>query len=269
MFVPATAAEIPADFGKAANSATPGSYAQFQKAPSLNPIGKAITIEAWVTATQPNGVIVARGGPAEGFAIILEEGRPAFLVRSEGKLTSVKGPKRIVGGWHHVVGVLTEDKQMRLFVDGERVGEAVATGLLTKDPAQGMEIGADAGSAVGEYDAPNTFAGIIDEVRLYMNATVDEAIAERYTNGSELGNDPRLVITFDDGTARDFSTYRNNGTLEGGAVVEGKIGKAIQFTAKNGAAGTGVAKNGAAKNGAAKNGPAMKSLLPANTIART
>jgi hypothetical protein len=50
-----------------------------------------------------------------------------------------------------------------------------------------------------------------------------------------LGNDPKLVVTFDDGTARDFSTHRNNGTLEGGSVVDGKIGKAVQFTAKKAA----------------------------------
>lgn len=244
--------EIPADFNKAANAAIAGSYAQFQKSPSLNPAGKPITIEAWVTATKPNGVIAARGGPAEGFALILEEGRPAFLVRSENKLSSVKGPRRVVGGWHHIVGVLTQDKQMRLFVDGERVGEDVATGLLTKDPAQGMEIGADAASAVGVYETPNSFAGIIDEVRLYLNATEDAAIAERFKNGSELGNDPRLVITFDDGTARDFSTHRNNGTLEGGTLVEGKNGNAIQFTAKNGAT---AKRNGAAKNAVADTAP--------------
>ena len=243
--------EIPADFNKGpnANAAAASSYAQFQKAPSLNPAGKPITIEAWVTATKPNGVIVARGGPAEGFALILDEGTPSFVVRSESKLTSVKGPNRIVGGWHHVVGVLTENKQMRLFVDGQRVGEVTASGLLTKDPAQGMEIGVDAASAVGEYETPNSFAGIIDEVRFYLNSTEDDAIAERFKNGSELGNDPRLVVTFDDGTARDFSTYRNNGTLEGGAVVDGKMGKAVQFTAKKAAGKNAVA---------AKNGPTSK-----------
>jgi hypothetical protein len=230
-----TAPELPENLSKAA-AAPGGAYAQFEKTPSLNPSGKAITVEAWISATKPNGVIAARGGPAEGFALILEEGRPSFLVRADSKLTSISGPKRIVGGWHHVVGVVTENKQMRLYVDGQRVADGVATSLLTKDPAQGLEIGADAAGSVGEYSTPNSFSGIIDEFRLYLNATEDAAVADRYTNGSEMGNDPRLVVTFDDGTARDFSTYRNNGTLEGGASVDGRIGKAIQFTTKNNAA---------------------------------
>jgi outer membrane protein assembly factor BamB len=229
-----TAPELPENFNKASGSATPaGSFAQFPKSPSLNPAGKPITVEAWITATKPNGVIAARGGPAEGFALTLEQGRPTFMVRSEGKLTSVSGGKRVIGGWHHIVGVLNSDKSMGLFVDGEKVGQSIATNLLTKDPAQGLEIGADAGGAVGEYESPNSFSGIIDEFRLYFTAVSDQAIANRFSEGSELAEDPRLVVTFDDGTARDFSTYRNNGTLEGGNRADGKYGAAIQFTANN------------------------------------
>jgi hypothetical protein len=135
---------------------------------------------------------------------------------------------------------------MQLYVDGERVAEGKSTGLLTKDPAQGLEIGADLGGAVGEYESPNAFTGIIDEVRLYFAETSDEAVAERFKNGSELGRDPRLVLTFDDGTARDFSTYRNNGTMEGGILVDGHIGKAMRFTSQ------GAKKAGAEANNAKK-----------------
>ena len=179
-------------------------------------------------------MIVARGGPAEGFALILEEGKPKFHVRTGGELATVTGPKRIVGGWHHVVGVLTADKQMRLYVDGERVGEGTAPGLLTKDPAQGLEIGDDAQGAVGDYQSPNPFGGIIDEVRLYFRTFDDELIAQRYQDDSELGGDPMLVVTFDDGSARDLSVHRVDGTLEGGRVVEGHVGRAVQFSARGG-----------------------------------
>ncbi len=220
--------EIPENFGKQA-AAPGGSYAQFPKSPSLNPAGKPLTIEAWVTSTKPQGVIVARGGPAEGFSLSLQAGRPAFHIRSDGELTTVSGNKRIVGGWHHVVGVLGEDKVMKLYVDGELSGEGKAKGLIAKDPAQQMEIGMDGQTAVGDYKVTQ-FTGVIDEVRLYFAAADAQQIAKRFKDGSEISSDAVLAVSFDDGSARDHSTYRNNGTLEAGKLVEGKFGKAIQFS---------------------------------------
>lgn len=260
-----TPPEIPANFGAA--NAVAGSAAQFANAPSLNPAGKPVTVEAWVTTTRPGGVIVSRGGNAEGFAISLEEGRPVFQIRSAGDLSFVIGPQRIVGGWHHVAGVLTADKDLRLFVDGKRVAEKKSKGLITKDPAQGFEIGADSGSAVGEYNSPNQFTGIIDEVRLYFVAADDAQIAERYKSGSELAPDPALVVTFDDGTARDFSTHRTNGTIEGGVAVEGRYGKAIQFSARA-PAGANVAAVKAGKGKAAKGKAAAGNAAAGNTLVK-
>lgn len=256
--------EIPDGFIRQNNAgnANANSFAQFQGSPSLNPAGKAITVEAWMTATNPNGVIIARGGSAEGFALTLETGKPTFHVRSAGTASVVSGPKRIVGGWHHVVGVLTADKEMRLYVDGERVGEGKASGLLTGDPAQGLEIGSDNGSSVGEYRTPHPFVGIIDEVRLYFIATNDAAVSERFADGSELSPDPVLVVTFDDGTARDMSTYRNNGTLKGGKVVKGKSGQAVQFTAKNAAGGRKGKNNKSDAGGAPAEEPRNSLIEP-------
>ncbi len=221
--------EIPEGFGKKQNAAPSGSFAQFPKTPSLNPTGKPLTIEAWITATKPQGVIVARGGPAEGFALSLQGGQPHFDVRAGGELSTVRGKKRIVGGWHHVAGVLAEDKTMKLYVDGELVGEGEATGLIKSDPAQAMEIGLDAGTSVGTYTVTQ-FTGVIDEVRLYFAAAGADQITRRYEEGTEISSDAVLAVGFDDGTARDLSVHRNNGTLERGKLVEGKIGKAIQFT---------------------------------------
>ncbi|MCA9062922.1 MAG: PQQ-binding-like beta-propeller repeat protein, partial [Planctomycetaceae bacterium] len=222
--------EIPEGYLKGGNNASSGSFVQFPKSPSLDPTGKAITVEAWVTATKPAGVIIARGGPAEGFALTLDAGRPSFLVRASDALGTVTGDRRIVGGWHHVAGVLAEDKSMRLYVDGKLAAEGTAPGLISKDPAQELEIGDDAGTAVGEYQVPNAFGGIIDEVRLYFRAASADQIAARHADGSELFPDPVLVATFDDGSARDLSTHRNNGTLGAGTIVEGRFGKAVQFT---------------------------------------
>ncbi|MGB7347645.1 MAG: PQQ-binding-like beta-propeller repeat protein [Pirellulaceae bacterium] len=239
--------EVPKNFiggkGKAAVGAN--SYATFPKSPSLNPTGKPLTIEAWVTATKPQGVIVARGGPSEGFALTIEGGQPTFHVRADSKLTTVKGKKRIVGGWHHVAGVLAGDQSMTLYVDGENVGTATASSLIKTDPAQPLDVGADGQTAVGNYKSPLQLTGVVDEVRLYFAAATDEQIARRYTDGSEISSDAVLAVSFDDGSARDHSVKRNNGTVEGGNLVDGKFGKAMQFTAR----GKKPGGNNAAKQG--------------------
>ncbi len=236
--------EIPADFGKTNPAAQSGSFAQFAKSETLDATGKPITVEAWITTTNPNGVVVARGGPAEGFALTIEAGLPTFHVRSAGTLSTVAGPRRVVGGWHHLVGVLDDNKAMQLYVDGEKVADGKASGFLTKDPAQGLEIGADAGSAVGNYESPSGFTGIIDEVRLYFAAVTAQQVADRFKADAEMNNDPRLVVTFDDGSARDFSAYRNNGTVEGGIPMDAHTGKGVRFS------------NNVARLAAGNNGPA-------------
>ena len=228
--------EIPDGFLKKPGGKTAPRSAQvsFGKPPSLNPKGKPLTVEAWITSTKPKGTIIARGGPADGFALTLQTGQPQFHIRANGELKTISGKKRIVGGWHHVAGVLTEDRQMRLYVDGERVAEGEATALLATDPAQGLEVGADDATAVGDYQSPNPFVGVIDEVRLYFTAVTDEQIAERFKDGSEIPTEPVLVATFDDGTARDMSTFLNNGTVDGGESVEGRFGRGIQFASAGG-----------------------------------
>lgn len=224
--------EIPAQGAKRGQAGPPqGTYASFRVTPSLDPTEKPLTVEAWFTATKPEGVIVARGGPLEGFAIRLSGGKPEFQVRSRGTLSSAIANKRAIGGWHHVAGVLAKDKTMKLFLDGELVATTKASGLISKNPAQGLEIGEDIGSLVSEPNSPSGFTGIVDEFRLYFLAADDEQVKRRFTDGSEISSEAVLAVSFDDGTARDDSVNRNNGTLEGGLLVDGKIGKAIQFSA--------------------------------------
>lgn len=222
--------EIPEGFGRRQNSRPAGSYAEFGKPPTLNPAGKAITVEAWITTTKAQGVIVARGGPADGFALSLQGGQPRFDLRADSKLSSVVGKKSIVGGWHHVVGVLNEDASMQLYVDGELAGEGKASGLIAQDPVQGLQVGTDALTSVGNYTTTQ-FVGIIDELRLYFHGATADQISRRYKEGSEIAADAVLAVSFDDGTARDHSTARHNGTVENAKLVDGKYGKALQFRA--------------------------------------
>lgn len=234
--------EIPKGYLGRGGRTTPSGIS-FGKPPALNPAGRPITVEAWFTTTKPQGTIIARGGPADGFALTLTNGQPQFHVRSKSRLTTVAGKQRLVGGWHHVAGVLQQDLTMKLYVDGEPVAESKAEGLVSTDPVQGLEIGSDDLSAVGEYQSPNSFSGIIDEVRLYFTAATDEDIRRRFEDNEEVAADPVLVVSFDDGTARDVSTHRNNGTLNGGRSVDGKFGRGIQLTARRRSGGRPTPKS--------------------------
>ncbi len=222
--------------GKAAAAASKpgprGTFAAFPNTPSLDPTKKPITIEAWISSTQPQGVIVALGGTREGFRLALDGGKPTFSIRTASELTTIGGKKPIVGGWHHVVGVLNSDKSMKLYIDGEVAAAGKATGFLTKQPADGLEIGSDENSTVGEAASSVGFTGVIDEVRLYYSAADDQQVVDRFKKGSEISSDAVLAIGFDDGSARDDSISRNNGTVEGGKPVEGKLGNAMQFSSK-------------------------------------
>ncbi len=231
--IPKTIAKPQADAGV--------QYAGFPKTPSLDPTAKPITVEAWITTTQPNGIVLARGGPSEGFSLEIEGGKPSFHVRAGGTLKSATGSQRVVGGWHHLVGVLQQDSSMQLYVDGELVGEARAAGLISKDPAQSLEIGTDLGGNVGPGTGTLGFTGIIDEVRLYFLAANAKQVRERFTDGSEISSEAVIAIGFDDGSARDLSVHANNGTLEGGVRVDGKFGGAVQFSQRS--AGGGRKRN--------------------------
>ncbi len=231
--------EIPEGFGKRGGGGNSGPSASFPKSASLNPAGKPLTVEAWFTTTKPNGVIIARGGPADGFALSIKNGRPQFSVRSGSSLETVTAQQRVIGGWHHVVGVLEEDKSMHLYLDGQSAGEGKAPGWIATDPVQGMDVGADAQTAVGDYKSPATFSGVIDEIRLYFTAANADQVAARFNDGDEISPDAVLAVSFDDGTARDHSIHRNSGTLTDAKIVDGKFGRAAQFSPAKGSGGGG------------------------------
>ena len=218
---------------------------------TLNPKGKALAIEAWVKADKGDGVIVARGGPQDGFAITIEKGRPRFHVRADAKLVTIGSRERIVGKWRHVAGVLSEDKTMKLYLDGRLVAKGEAPALLEKDPVQGLDIGADNLTAVGNYASPFNFTGLIDETRLHFGEVDPDMFAKVVENAGQkrpLESTCVLACSFDDGKAIDLSPGKHKATVTGAKPEEGKFGGAFRFTSKpkkggNQKGGSGVTHN--------------------------
>ena len=215
-----------------------GSCVRVARSASLNPAGKALTVEAWVKAEKPGGVVLARGGSSQGYVLYLQDARPGFAVRRNQELASVRAQEKVMGRWVHLAGVLTAGKELRIYVDGRRSGVAGAPGSIGADPAEAMEVAVDEGSLVGDYAAAFAFKGLIDEVRVYHRALSD---AELRKHASVLDPVPfdsadlALWYSFDDGHAADRSGHKNAGELSDATPVPGRIGKALRFTGRAGA----------------------------------
>lgn len=143
------------------------SYVAVGKAPSLDVSMRPLTVAAVVKTQQPNGVILARGGQTQGFALYLDEGKPVFAVRSGGSLNLAAGQRSVLGDWVELTAILAHDLKMTLYVNGEKVAENKADWFIGTDPNEGLEVGQDRGTKVGAYDSDNGFTGLIDEVQVY------------------------------------------------------------------------------------------------------
>ncbi len=208
-----------------------GSSVDVERSPSLDPTGKPLAVEAWVKAEKPNGVVLAHGGPANGYAIVVRGGQPRFVVRSNHAVASAIAKDNIVGKWVHLVGVLGKDQQIGIYVNGKMVGRGTAPGFVASPPVQGMQIGADGGSAVGSYKSPFHFSGIIDEVRVYHGVLAPDDIQRRFSGAKSVPDNARVVLSyaFDGGEARDSSANRNHGTVARVRQAKGQVGGGLRF----------------------------------------
>ncbi len=142
-----------------------GGCIEVGKSASLNPAGQAWTVEAMVRPGQPDGVILARGGRSQGYALWLDRGRPAFTVVAGNQRVTVQA-KSILDDWAVLAGIITADRQARIYVNGQLAGSAPLPGLIGSDPMDIMQIGADLGSPVIE-PVPPRWTGWMEWVRIY------------------------------------------------------------------------------------------------------
>ena len=132
-------------------------------APTIS--GHSIEVSARVTAKKPNGVIYAHGGNRWGLSLYLADGRPAFATCIDWKRTVVAGPEPLAQG-STLTARLEKQGQMTLAVDGRIVAQAKAPGLFKSEPGDSIQVGADTVQPVGEYESPNYFTGVIDDLAL-------------------------------------------------------------------------------------------------------
>jgi len=126
--------------------------------------GKGFTVAAEIEGETKDGVVVAQGGNARGYALHIAEGKLVFSARNGGDLTSVVATESLSAGEHKVAAAVDASGQVKLTVDGKQVGEGKLAGLIDRRPGEGLTVGNDGGAAVGEYTAPHAFTGKVANV---------------------------------------------------------------------------------------------------------
>ncbi len=144
-----------------------GAIARQPSSNVLNPAYKPLAVGAWCRADQPDGVLLAQGGESQGFSLHLEENVPVFVVRADGQMKQARGKRIAPGEWTHVAALLDADGKAQIYINGRPAGRQRNCGFVRGKPADGLSVGEDSGSLVGNYDSPRPFHGGLDDVRLY------------------------------------------------------------------------------------------------------
>lgn len=132
----------------------------------LNPSFSPFEIEAVLFADN-DGIVIAHGGQALGFALAIADGKPLFAYRSAAGLKTIRGRDSIRGKWTKVTAKLNVDKSLQLYVEGKLEAEAKIEEFIFKNPNDGMQIGADTGSQVLEKNMGG-YQGKMEAIRLFM-----------------------------------------------------------------------------------------------------
>lgn len=129
--------------------------------------GRPLTITCEVESKARDGVIVAHGGVAVGYALYLKGGHVVFAVHQGGqdivRITSASA----IGEKASVEARLAGDGTMGLMLDGASAATGKVIGLLNRQPAEAFCIGHDDARAVdGGYDGAKQFEGLIRNLKI-------------------------------------------------------------------------------------------------------
>ncbi len=128
---------------------------------------KAISISCEVESKSPNGVIVAHGGVAVGYAVHLKDGHVVFTVHAGKEATSVTSSETPTGRFT-LEAKLAADRTMTLALNGKPVATGKANGLITHQPQENFCVGHDDAKPVTVYGGNATFQGTIANLKISL-----------------------------------------------------------------------------------------------------
>jgi len=143
-----------------------------------DPSQRPLTVGAWVEWSGDDGTLLAHGGETHGYLLGVRDRRPTLSVRLDGRLQRVVGAPLEPSLPTHLAARIDERGRAVLMIDGRAVGDPVDVGLIRRRPADGIDIGRDAGSSVDGVEGTRPWSGSLRDVRLILGPMSDEAFAE-------------------------------------------------------------------------------------------
>lgn len=152
-----TRTPTPGNYSAASKSGADPEKSRIENPPTIN--GKAFSVEATVRHPKPNGAVLAHGGVRFGWSLHFRQGKPAFSLRDEGKLTELVAEETVSG--KVTVKASLDAEKVTISVNGKEVASRPSPGLITEQPGLGLYEGLDFRDPVGDYKAPNAYNGKI------------------------------------------------------------------------------------------------------------
>lgn len=113
-----------------------------------------------------NGILVAQGGDAHGWALSLVDGVSQFFVCLDGEVERVTADEKVGTEDLKIQAKLSASGEVELFSGKRRLGGGRLSGLVRKMPLDGLQVGRDDGGTVGDYEDAFAFDGKIRRVKI-------------------------------------------------------------------------------------------------------
>lgn len=140
-----------------------GDQAPGESAPRI--VGLPFTLSCRVTTQARDGILVAHGGAAVGYALHLRDGKLVFTTHDKGARHDVELAFAPSKEPRLVTARLTQDGKLTLRIDEGETVEAKSSGVLSRQPQEDFCVGFDSEQPVAVYSQTQRFGGVIESLR--------------------------------------------------------------------------------------------------------
>lgn len=150
------------------NSFKLGPEANLPRSEAPDYTGRGFTVSVQLDRPGSDGVIVAQGGDAHGWAMYFQAGQLHFVMNRNRQVEDISSNASSLREATNIVARLAPDATLTLSADGKEINSRKTRGLLRRLPVDGLQVGTDAAGTVGEYGSPFPFNGKIREVTITL-----------------------------------------------------------------------------------------------------